>query len=40
VQEIQRHLDQQQVAPARHSVIERWGRPLLQPERSLKVAPS
>ena len=40
VQEIQRHLDLQQVTPARKSVIERWARPLLQPERSLKVAPS
>lgn len=40
VQEIQRHLDLQQVAPARKSVIERWARPLLQPERSLKVASS
>lgn len=40
VQEIQRHLDQQQLAPTRHSVIERWARPLLQPGRSLKVAPS
>ena len=40
VQEIQRHLDIQQAAPARNGVIERWVRPLLQPERSLKVAPS
>ncbi len=40
VQEIQRHLDLQQAAPARSSAIERWARPLLQPERSLKVAPS
>lgn len=40
VQEIQRHLDLQQVSPARKSVIERWARPLLQPEQSLKVAPS
>ena len=37
VQEIQRHLDLQQVAPARNSVIERWARPLLQPGRPLKV---
>jgi UDP-3-O-[3-hydroxymyristoyl] N-acetylglucosamine deacetylase len=40
VQEIQRHLDIQHAAPARNGVIERWVRPLLQPERSLKVAPS
>lgn len=40
VKEIQRHLDLQQVAPAKDSVIERWARPLLQPERTLKVAPS
>lgn len=40
VQEVQRHLDLQQEAPSRHSVIERWARPLLQPEQSLKVAPS
>ena len=40
VQEIQRHLDIQHAAPARNGVIERWARPLLQPERSLKVAPS
>jgi len=40
VQEIQRHLDIQHEAPARNGVIERWVRPLLQPERSLKVAPS
>ncbi len=40
VQEIQRHLDIQHAGPARNGVIERWARPLLQPERSLKVAPS
>jgi UDP-3-O-[3-hydroxymyristoyl] N-acetylglucosamine deacetylase len=40
VQEIQRHLDIQHAAPARNGVIERWVRPLLQSERSLKVAPS
>ena len=40
VQEIQRHLDLPQVAPARNSVIERWARPLLESRRSLEVAPS
>jgi UDP-3-O-[3-hydroxymyristoyl] N-acetylglucosamine deacetylase len=40
VREIQRHLDLEHPASARSSVIERWARPLLQPERSLEVAPS
>ena len=41
VREIQRHLDLvEHLAPARSGVIERWARPLLQPERSLEVAPS
>jgi UDP-3-O-[3-hydroxymyristoyl] N-acetylglucosamine deacetylase len=39
VREIQRHLDLEQMAPARSGVIERWARPLLQPERALEVAP-
>jgi len=39
VREIQRHLDLEHLAPARSGVIERWARPLLQPERSLEVAP-
>lgn len=39
VREIQRHLDLEYLAPARSGVIERWARPLLQPERSLEVAP-
>jgi UDP-3-O-[3-hydroxymyristoyl] N-acetylglucosamine deacetylase len=38
VREIQRHLDLE-MAPARSGVIERWARPLLQPERALEVAP-
>lgn len=40
VQEIQRHLDLQQAAPARSNVIERWARPLLQPAHPLKAVPS
>ncbi|MBI2882741.1 MAG: UDP-3-O-acyl-N-acetylglucosamine deacetylase [Candidatus Methylomirabilis oxyfera] len=40
VREIQRHLDLEHLAPTRSSVIERWARPLLQPERSLEVVPS
>ncbi len=40
VREIQRHLDLEHLAAARSSVIERWARPLLQPERSFEVAPS
>lgn len=39
VREIQRHLDLEYLAPASSGVIERWARPLLQPERSLEVAP-
>jgi len=39
VREIQRHLDLEYIAPVRSGVIERWARPLLQPERSLEVAP-
>lgn len=40
VQEIQRHIDLSQAAPARNGVIERWARPLLESGRSLEVAPS
>lgn len=40
VREIQRHLDLAHLAPARRGVIERWARPLLEPERSLEVVPS
>ena len=40
VREIQRHLDLEHLAPVRSGVIERWARPLLQPERSFEVAPS
>lgn len=40
VREIQRHLDLEPLTPACSGVIERWARPLLQPERSLEVAPS
>jgi UDP-3-O-[3-hydroxymyristoyl] N-acetylglucosamine deacetylase len=40
VREIQRHLDLEHPASVRSGVIERWARPLLQPERSFEVAPS
>lgn len=40
VREIQHHLDLEHPASVRSGVIERWARPLLQPERSLEVAPS
>ena len=40
VREIQRHLDLAHPASVRSRVIERWARPLLQPERSFEVAPS
>lgn len=40
VREIQRHLDLEHPASVRSGVIERWAMPLLQPERSLEVAPS
>lgn len=40
VREIQRHLDLEHPASVCSGVIERWARPLLQPERSLEVVPS
>ena len=40
VREIQRHLDLEHPASVRSGVIERWARPLLQPERSFEVAQS
>ncbi len=40
VREIQRHLDLEYPASVCSGVIERWARPLLQPERSLEVVPS
>ncbi len=40
VREIQRHLDLEYPASAPSSVIERWARPLLQPEQALEVVPS